>query len=89
MENVNTTNPNSQYFPDFLSMEILEVSIINLKKVNGYLHPPYSLYFDVIYYIISGKGTREINGIKNYTTPGKIIILPRKFNIQLMPLLIG
>ena len=87
LEKVISAVPDSAYFHNFLNVETMEVGIINLKKGQKDTQHPHS--FDEIYYIISGKGTREINEIKNYTTPGKIIILPRKFNIQLMPLLIG
>jgi mannose-6-phosphate isomerase-like protein (cupin superfamily) len=33
---------------------------------------------DEIYYVISGSGTIEIDGIKNEVNPGKIIYIPKR-----------
>lgn len=76
LEKVISAVPNSAYFNNFLNVETMEVGIINLKKGQKDTQQPHS--FDEIYYIISGKGTIEIDGIKNDVNPGKIIYIPKK-----------
>jgi len=76
LEKVISTASNSGYFHNFLNVETMEVGIINLKKGQKDTQLPHS--FDEIYYIISGKGTIEIDGIKNDVNPGKIIYIPKK-----------
>jgi mannose-6-phosphate isomerase-like protein (cupin superfamily) len=75
LEKVISTVPNSQYFHNFLNLETMEVGIINLKKDQKDTQQPHS--GDEIYYIISGNGTIEIEGIKNNVQPGKIIYIPK------------
>ena len=76
LEKVISEMHNSEYFHNFLNVETMEVGIINLKKGQKDTQQPHS--FDEIYYIISGKGTIEIDGIKNNVNPGKIIYIPKK-----------
>lgn len=76
LEKVISEMRNSEYFHNFLNVETMEVDIINLKKGQKDTQQPHS--FDEIYYIISGKGTIEIDGIKNNVNPGKIIYIPKK-----------
>ncbi len=76
LEKVILAVPNSGYFHNFLNIETMEVGIINLKKGQKDIQQPHS--FDEIYYIISGKGTIEIDGIKNDVNPGKIIYIPKE-----------
>jgi len=54
----------------------MEVGIINLKKDQEDTQQPHVL--DEIYYVISGSGTIEIDGIKNEVNPGKIIYIPKR-----------
>lgn len=76
LEKVISEVPNSGYFYNFLNIKTMEVGIINLKKGQKDTQQPHA--FDEIYYIISGKGTIEIDGIKNNVNPGKIIYIPKK-----------
>ena len=76
LEKVISAVPDSAYFHNFLNVETMEVGIINLKKDQKDIQQPHS--FDEIYYIISGKGTIEIDGIKNDINPGKIIYIPKE-----------
>ncbi|HEX2408956.1 MAG TPA: cupin domain-containing protein [Nitrososphaeraceae archaeon] len=68
--------PKSRYFIDVINTSTMEVGLINLKKdQEDTQHPHVS---DEIYYVISGRGTIEIDGIKNEVNPGKIIYIPKK-----------
>jgi len=75
LEKVISAVPNSQYFHNFLNVETMEVGVINLKKGQKDTQQPHS--FDEIYYIISGYGTIEIDGINNDVHTGKIIYIPK------------
>ena len=76
LEKVINAISNSQYFYNFLNVKSMEVGIINLKKDQKDIQQPHP--FDEIYYIISGKGTIEIDGMTNNVNPGKIIYIPKK-----------
>ena len=76
LEKVISEMRNSEYFHNFLNVETMEVGIINLKKGQKDTQQPHS--FDEIYYIISGKGTIEIDGIKNDVNPRKIFYIPKR-----------
>ena len=56
----------------------MAVGIINLKKDQKDTQQPHTS--DEIYYVISGKGTIEIDGIKNEVNAGKIIYIPKKIH---------
>lgn len=66
----------SQYFIDVMNTSTMEVGIINLKKDQEDTQQPH--VSDEIYYVISGSGTIEIDGIKNEVNPGKIIYIPKR-----------
>ena len=68
--------PKSQYFIDIINTSTMEVGIINLKKEQEDTQQPHSS--DEIYYVISGSGTIEMDGIKKEVNPGKIIYIPKK-----------
>ena len=68
--------PKSQYFIDIINTSTMEVGIINLKKEQEDTQQPH--ISDEIYYVISGSGTIEMDGIKNEVNPGKIIYIPKK-----------
>ena len=68
--------PKSRYFIDVMETPTMEVGIINLKKDQEDTQQPHTS--DEIYYVISGRGTIEIDGIKNEVNPGKIIYIPKK-----------
>ena len=68
--------PKSRYFIDVMDTPTMEVGIINLKKDQEDTQQPHTS--DEIYYVISGRGTIEIDGIKNEVNPGKIIYIPKK-----------
>jgi mannose-6-phosphate isomerase-like protein (cupin superfamily) len=59
--------PKSRYFIDVMNTSTMEVGIINLKKDQEDTQQPHVL--DEIYYVISGSGTIEIDGIKNEVNP--------------------
>ena len=56
----------------------MAVGIINLKKDQEDTQQPHTS--DEIYFVISGRGTIEIDGIKNEVNPGKIIYIPKKIH---------
>jgi mannose-6-phosphate isomerase-like protein (cupin superfamily) len=68
----------SRYFIDVLDTPTMAVGIINLKKDQEDSQQPHTS--DEIYFVISGKGTIEIDGIKNEVNPGKIIYIPKKIH---------
>jgi mannose-6-phosphate isomerase-like protein (cupin superfamily) len=68
--------PKSRYFIDVMNTSTMEVGIINLKKDQEDTQQPH--VSDEIYYVISGSGTIEIDGIKNEGNPGKIIYIPKR-----------
>lgn len=68
--------PKSQYFIDIINTSTMEVGIINLKKEQEDTQQPH--ISDEIYYVISGSGTIEMDGIKKEVNPGKIIYIPKK-----------
>jgi len=68
--------PKSRYFIDVMNTSTMEVGIINLKKDQEDTQQPHDS--DEIYYVISGSGTIEIDGIKNEVNPGKIIYIPKR-----------
>jgi mannose-6-phosphate isomerase-like protein (cupin superfamily) len=68
--------PKSGYFIDVMDTPTMEVGIINLKKDQEDTQQPHTS--DEIYYVIRGRGTIEIDGIKNEVNPGKIIYIPKK-----------
>jgi mannose-6-phosphate isomerase-like protein (cupin superfamily) len=68
--------PKSRYFIDVMNTSTMEVGIINLKKDQEDTQQPH--ISDEIYYVISGSGTIEIDGIKNEVNPGKIIYIPKR-----------
>ena len=68
--------PKSQYFIDVINTSTMEVGIINLKKEQEDTQQPH--ISDEIYYVISGSGTIEIDGIKKEVNPGKIIYIPKR-----------
>ena len=68
--------PKSQYFIDVMNTSTMEVGIINLKKDQEDTQQPH--VSDEIYYVISGSGTIEIDGIRNEVNPGKIIYIPKR-----------
>ena len=68
--------PKSRYFIDVMNTSTMEVGIINLKKDQEDTQPPH--VSDEIYYVISGSGTIEIDGIRNEVNPGKIIYIPKR-----------
>jgi mannose-6-phosphate isomerase-like protein (cupin superfamily) len=68
--------PKSQYFIDIINTSTMEVGIINLKKEQEDTQQPH--ISDEIYYVISGSGTIEIDGIKKEVNPGKIIYIPKR-----------
>jgi mannose-6-phosphate isomerase-like protein (cupin superfamily) len=70
--------PKSRYFFDVLDTPTMAVGIINLKKDQEDTQQPHTS--DEIYYVISGRGTIEIDGIKNEVNPGKIIYIPKKIS---------
>ena len=70
--------PKSRYFIDVMDTPTMTVGIINLKKDHEDTQQPHTS--DEIYYIISGRGTIEIDGIKNEVNPGKIIYIPKKIH---------
>jgi mannose-6-phosphate isomerase-like protein (cupin superfamily) len=70
--------PKSRYFIDVMDTPTMTVGIINLKKDQEDTQQPHTS--DEIYYIISGRGTIEIDGIKNEVNPGKIIYIPKKIH---------
>ena len=70
--------PKSRYFIDVIDTPTMTVGIINLKKDQEDTQQPHTS--DEIYYIISGRGTIEIDGIKNEVNPGKIIYIPKKIH---------
>src|SRR5215208_1556771 len=59
-----------------MNTSTMEVGIINLKKDQEDTQQPH--VSDEIYYVISGIGTIEINGIKKEVDPGKIIYIPKR-----------
>jgi len=68
--------PKSRYFIDVMNTSTMEVGLINLKKDQEDTQQPH--VSDEIYYVISGSGTIEIDGIKNEVNPGKIIYIPKR-----------
>jgi len=68
--------PKSRYFIDVMNTSTMEVGIINLNKDQEDTQQPHDS--DEIYYVISGSGTIEIDGIKNEVNPGKIIYIPKR-----------
>jgi mannose-6-phosphate isomerase-like protein (cupin superfamily) len=70
--------PKSRYFIDVMNTPTMEVGIINLKKNQDDTQEPHAS--DEIYYVISGSGTIDIDGIKNEVNPGKIIYIPKKIH---------
>ena len=68
--------PKSRYFIEVMNTPTMEVGIINLKKSQNDTQEPHAS--DEIYYVISGSGTIDIDGIKNKVNPGKIIYIPKK-----------
>ncbi|MGB9169252.1 MAG: cupin domain-containing protein [Nitrososphaeraceae archaeon] len=68
--------PKSRYFIDVMNTPTMEVGIINLKKNQDDTQKPHAS--DEIYYVISGGGTIDIDGIKNEVNAGKIIYIPKK-----------
>jgi mannose-6-phosphate isomerase-like protein (cupin superfamily) len=68
--------PKSKYFIDVMNTPTMEVGIINLKKNQDDTQEPHAS--DEIYYVISGSGTIDIDGIKNEVNAGKIIYIPKK-----------
>lgn len=68
--------PKSQYFIDIINTSTMEVGIINLKKEQEDIQQPH--ISDEIYYVISGSGTIEMDGIKKEVNPGKIIYIPKR-----------
>jgi len=68
--------PKSRYFIDVMNTSTMEVGIINLKKDQEDTQQPHDS--DEIYYVISGSGTIEIDGINNEVNPGKIIYIPKR-----------
>lgn len=68
--------PKSQYFIDVMNTSTMDVGIINLKKDQEDTQQPH--VSDEIYYVISGRGTIEIDGIKNEVNQGKIIYIPKR-----------
>jgi mannose-6-phosphate isomerase-like protein (cupin superfamily) len=68
--------PKSRYFIDVMNTSTMDVGIINLKKDQEDTQQPH--VSDEIYYVISGRGTIEIDGIKNEVNPGKIIYIPKR-----------
>ena len=68
--------PKSRYFIDVMNTSTMEVGIINLKKDQEDTQQPH--VSDEIYYVISGSGTIEIDGIKNEVKPGKLIYIPKR-----------
>jgi len=68
--------PKSRYFIDVMNTSTMEVGIINLKKDQEDIQQPH--VSDEIYYVISGSGTIEIDGIRNEVNPGKIIYIPKR-----------
>lgn len=76
IDNFLSNFPKSRYFVDVMDTPTMEVGIINLKKDQEDTQQPHTS--DEIYYVISGRGTIEIDGIKNEVNTGKIIYIPRK-----------
>ena len=70
--------PKSRYFIDVMDTPTMAVGIINLKKDQEDTQQPHTS--DEIYFVISGRGTIEIDGIKNEVNPGKIIYIPKKIH---------
>ncbi len=70
--------PKSRYFIEVMNTPTMEVGIINLKKDQKDTQQPHTS--DEIYYVISGRGTIEIDGIINEVNPGKIIYIPKKIH---------
>jgi len=68
--------PKSRYFIDVMNTSTMEVGLIKLKKDQEDTQQPH--VSDEIYYVISGSGTIEIDGIKNEVNPGKIIYIPKR-----------
>ena len=68
--------PKSRYFIDVMNTSTMEVGIIKLKKDQEDTQQPH--VSDEIYYVISGSGTIEIDGIRNEVNPGKIIYIPKR-----------
>jgi len=68
--------PKSRYFIDVMNTSTMEVGIINLKKDQEDIQQPH--VSDEIYYVISGSGTIDIDGIRNEVSPGKIIYIPKR-----------
>ena len=68
----------SRYFIDVMDTPTMAVGIINLKKDQKDTQQPHTS--DEIYYVISGRGTIEIDGIINEVNPGKIIYIPKKIH---------
>ena len=70
--------PKSQYFIDVINTSTMEIGIINLKKEQEDTQQPH--ISDEIYYIVSGNGTIEIDGIKKEVNQGKIIYIPKRIH---------
>jgi mannose-6-phosphate isomerase-like protein (cupin superfamily) len=68
--------PTSQYFIDVMNTSTMEIGIINLKKEQEDTQQPH--ISDEIYYVVSGNGTIEIDGIKKEVNSGKIIYIPKR-----------
>ena len=68
----------SRYFIDVMDTPTMAVGIINLKKDQEDTQQSHTS--DEIYYVISERGTIEIDGIKNEVNPGKIIYIPKKIS---------
>lgn len=68
--------PTSHYFIDVMNTSTMEIGIINLKKEQEDTQQPH--ISDEIYYVVSGNGTIEIDGIKKEVNPGKIIYIPKR-----------
>jgi mannose-6-phosphate isomerase-like protein (cupin superfamily) len=63
--------PKSRYFIDVMDTPTMAVGIINLKKDQKDTQQPHTS--DEIYFVISGRGTIEIDGIKNKCYLRKIV----------------
>ena len=68
--------PKFRYFIDIMNTSTMEIGLIKLKKDQEDTQQPH--VSDEIYYVISGSGTIEIDGIRNEVNPGKIIYIPKR-----------
>lgn len=65
--------PKSRYVIDIMNTSTMEFGLINLKKDQEDTQQPH--VSDEIYYVISGSGTIEIDGIKKEVNPWEILNL--------------